>query len=173
MAYAAWSAWSSWVRYMPRSSERAASCSRSALAYSRSRSYTSSNRPCRPRLSVRPPSSPRSSASSGSRSCQPAVTMATGASRSRSRTKCWTLGRRWGPRSVTDRVMGDSSGVHVQGATHLVQHAAQDVVVGVAHADVGVGHVTGLDRLCGRARVREVRIQHPLAVLGLHLLHAG
>ena len=45
-------------------------------ANSGSRSWTSSHRPYRLRLTVRPPSRPSSSASSGSRSCQPAVTVA-------------------------------------------------------------------------------------------------
>src|SRR3954453_10148780 len=173
MASAASSAWSSWVRYMPRSSERAASCSRSAWAYSRSRSCTSSRRPCRPRFSARPPSSFCSSASSGSRSSQPAVTVASGASGSRSRRTGWMLGRRCGPRSVTDRVTCGSRHVHVDGAPHVVQHPAQDVVVVVAHADVGVGHVSGLDPSRGRALARQVRVEHPLAVPGLHLLYAG
>src|SRR6516164_154085 len=58
-----------------------------------------------------------------------------------------------------------SRSVDVQRAAYPVEHVVQHVVVGVAHPDVGVGHVPGLDALRRRSRGWQVRIDDPLAEL--------
>ena len=61
----------------------------------------------------------------------------------------------------------------LDGSSDVVEHAAQHVVVRVAYAHPGVGHVAGLDRLGGRARRRKVGVDDPLAVAMLDLVDAG
>src|SRR5213078_2982243 len=76
--------------------------------------------------------------------------------------------------SVTLTVtVGGSTRVDLHGAADVVEHAAQHVVVGVTHADVGVTEVARGHGLCRRTRVREMRVEHPLPVAGLDLVNAG
>src|SRR4029078_9925743 len=63
-----------------------------------------------------------------------------------------------------------SIGAHADGASDVVEHLAQLIVVGVPHPHPGVGHVAGLDGSGRGAGGREVGVDHPLAELPLQLL---
>src|SRR5205807_6533718 len=84
-----------------------------------------------------------------------------------------SVGRRCGPSSVTEGGTGVwLIGVDVDRAADVVEHVVQRVVVRVAHSDIRVGEIAGRNWLGRCAGVREVRVDHPLAVSRLGLVDA-